>query len=85
MTVAIVGLAGVVLSVLATFVTSRRTASSSELTTVMTESREMRVELRFEAAALRVEAEELRARLARVESLCDRMAARLAEEGIVVT
>lgn len=85
MSVAIAGLAGVIVSALLTYLASRRSASSSELTTVMDESRAMRVELRAEATALRVEAEALRSRLARVEGLCERMASRLAEEGIVVT
>jgi hypothetical protein len=85
MTVAIVGLAGVIFTALLTYLTTRRTASSSELTTVMDESRAMRVELRAEASTLRAEAETLRLRLQKVESLCDRMAQRLAEEGIVVT
>ncbi len=85
MTVAILGLAGVIVTALLTYLTTRRTASSSELSTVMDESRAMRVELRAEATALRVEAENMRLRLQKCEELCDRMSKRLAEEGIVVT
>lgn len=85
MSVAIAGLAGVIVSALLTYFASRRSASSSELTSVMDESRSMRVELRAEATALRGEAETLRIRLAQVEALCERMRVRLAEEGIVVT
>ncbi len=84
MTVAVVGLAGVIITALFTYLTTRKTASSSELSTVMDESRAMRAELREEASTLRAEAETLRLRLQKVEALCDRMAKRLAEEGIVV-
>ncbi len=85
MTIAIAGLVGVVVSAIFTYLASRRSASTSELASVMEESRSMRVELRAEAALLRTEAESLRNRLSRCEELCDRMAQRLAKEGIVVT
>lgn len=83
--IAIMGLAGVIGTALLTYLASRKTASSSELGKVMDESRAMRVELRAEATALRTEAEVMRGRLARCEELCERMAKRLAEEGIVLT
>lgn len=58
--VALAGLGGVLITALLTFVTSRRTAKSSELAVVVEESRAMRVELRAEAASLRAEASMLR-------------------------
>ncbi len=81
-TVAIAGLAGVIGSALLTYLASRRSASSTELTSVMDESRSMRVELRAEAATLRAEAETMRKRLTRCEELCSRLAKRLSDEGI---
>ncbi len=85
MIVAIVGLTGVIITALLTYLASRKTASSSELSTVMEESRAMRGELRAEAIALRDEADSMRLRLQKCEDLCDRMAKRLFEEGIVMT
>lgn len=84
MTVAIIGLCGVIITALLTYLASRKTASSSELSTVMNESREMRVELRAEATELRAEAEAMRIRLIRCEDSCNRLMQRLLEEGIVV-
>ena len=82
MSVAIAGLAGVIVSALLTFLASRRTASTSELSSVMDESRSMRSELRAEAATLRAEAEAMRVRLAECEGTCRRLTRLLAKAGI---
>jgi len=63
MIVAVAGLAGVIVTALLTFLASRKTASTSELASVMDESRAMRAELRAEAATLRADAEAMRVRL----------------------
>lgn len=64
MTVALAGLAGVIVAALGTFLTSRRSASSSDLALVLAESRASRLESKTDAAESKAEVAELRAEVA---------------------